>query len=328
MPLEDPSGEAEDGRGGIALAGQSDDVTREKMTRDLGITFRNWCIERFNIGSREQLEEIAERSRYLTAEQVANVVDGRTPLISAEGILVLQAVQADVGVWINAWLALLGLVPPTDFSARVAHNMNPVERAVGDSIHYAFQRHVTEQQRVPVILPRVRGDTIPVLIYLTDETGHEDVERALNIVLDEFGLPVSDAAPAMHGSWLRRLRAIVRDTAAAEPTKQLADEVHRALQLKHLHEAQSRVDQAQAEAVAQLIQALEGTGSAVLMIGSVMILKTGGTISSRTLSQRELIFLERNPGLISDPHQLLRQLTFHAAATGPFPEEGPAAVPG
>ncbi|MEU4229557.1 hypothetical protein AB0F17_35115 [Nonomuraea sp. NPDC026600] len=303
------------------------DVTRERMTRDLQKAFRNRCIERFSIGSREQLEEIAERSRYLTAEQVADVVDGRTPLISAEGILVLQAVQEDVGAWITAWLALLDLIPPTDFSARIAHDMNPVERAVGDSIHYAFQRHVTEQQRVP-FMPGLRNATIPILIYLTDETGHEDVEQALNIVLDAFGLPVTDATPAMHGSWLRRLRAIVRDTAAAEPTKQLADEVHRALQLKHLHQAQARVDQEQAEAVAKLIQALESTGSAVLMIGSVMILKTSGTISSRTLTQRELIFLERNPGLISDPHQLLMQLALHAAATQPLPEEGPAALPG
>ena len=89
----------------------------------------------------------------------------------------------------------------------------------------------------------------------------------------------------------------------------LLDEARRAIELEALHKPQSVVDKGQAEAVSALLSGLTGSDSAAIQVGSILISKTTDSkghvsIQVRTLTQQQLIALEKTPDLLSNPERL------------------------
>lgn len=70
------------------------------------------------------------------------------------------------------------------------------------------------------------------------------------------------------------------------------------------------LDRQQAESVARLIEALNGTPEAVVRTDSLLMIKVtgpnGARIVGRTLTAREMIAIEREPSLLESPTDLLR----------------------
>jgi hypothetical protein len=84
--------------------------------------------------------------------------------------------------------------------------------------------------------------------------------------------------------------------------------LERGIELHALHKAQAEVDEKQGSTVAQLLTALEHTPTALIQIGSLLIVKVDGVPAVRNLTQLELRHLEQNPQLLGDPGAVLEAL--------------------
>lgn len=86
------------------------------------------------------------------------------------------------------------------------------------------------------------------------------------------------------------------------------EKVERGIELHLLHKKQAEIDSLQGEAVAKLLTALESTPTALIQIGSVLLIKIDGVPAVRNLTQQELIYLEQNPALLRNPAGIFEAL--------------------
>jgi hypothetical protein len=157
---------------------------------------------------------------------------------------------------------------------------------------------------------------IPVRVYLSDDEV-EDIENVTNAVtglLDAFGFQFSDDFPAEKGSWWKKWFARSKEVITQpEVTDRLA-KIERAIDIKGLHKPQADVDKTQAEAIATLIASVKDIQSVAIQAGSILLVKvTNGKgdpcLQVRTLSTKELIYLENNQHILCKPAKIMESLS-------------------
>ena len=72
---------------------------------------------------------------------------------------------------------------------------------------------------------------------------------------------------------------------------------------------QENIDARQADAVAEVLRALQETDNAVLQIGTILVIKVNGSVNVRELTTKELRYLERHQELMRSPEAMLTALT-------------------
>lgn len=147
---------------------------------------------------------------------------------------------------------------------------------------------------------------IPIAVYLADGSQHARVEAALELVLAALNIEVSEIGDPEVGSWLRRMFGHIEP--AAPTLEEVVEKAVRAVELNRLLLPQAGIDAAQGDALAKLITALASEENAVIQIGSMLLVKTGGILAARNLTQLELAHLEKNPALIRDPCTVIHEL--------------------
>jgi hypothetical protein len=143
-------------------------------------------------------------------------------------------------------------------------------------------------------------------LYLSGGQEHEAVESALEGVLDAFGLEIVQQFPGVQGSWFRKF--LVQARPGAPDIEERTTKLAYALESRALGQSQAYLDTQRAEAVAKLLTALDKEANASIQIGSFLLVKVGGNVVVRELTQPQLIRLEENPGLFRDPETVLQQL--------------------
>ena len=159
--------------------------------------------------------------------------------------------------------------------------------------------------------------SIPVTIYLSDSAAHSEVQQSVTELLSALEFEVVDVLEPVEGSWYRALVARLRQALTADELADRLQKVERGVELHLLHKKQAEIDSLQAEAVARLLTALESTPSALIQIGSVLLVKVDGVPAVRNLTQQELRYLERNPGLLRNPAKIFDALD--SAVRNPYP---------
>lgn len=162
---------------------------------------------------------------------------------------------------------------------------------------------------------------VPMRVYLKheDEALQAQLGEAVVAFAESFGIDIADDLPAMKGSWWKRWLGRTREALKEPEVRERLEKGERALELHALQKPQAVVDKDQAEAVAALITALEKTGAAVCQVGSILLVKANGQVVARTLTQRELIHIEKHPELLKAPDEILGALSaasLPAATTG------------
>lgn len=150
--------------------------------------------------------------------------------------------------------------------------------------------------------------SIPVTIYLSDRETHGEVEQALTDLLQAFEFRIADALPPLEGSWYRALVARLNHAATAPELTDRLQKIERGIELHLVHKKQAEIDSLQGDAVAKLLTALESTPTALVQIGSVLLVKVDGVPAVRNLTQQEMHYLERNPSLLRNPAAILDAL--------------------
>jgi hypothetical protein len=160
----------------------------------------------------------------------------------------------------------------------------------------------------PPRLAEAHAHTLAVSIYVADDEGYQPVEDALEGVLNELGLEITHRFPEIRGSRYRAFVARTKKAFTSREMKARLAKLERAIELQAIHRTQAEIDAAQSKAVSQLLKALDGTPSAIIQIGSILLIKVDGVPSVRNLTQLELAHLERNPAVFRDPAAALREL--------------------
>lgn len=185
-------------------------------------------------------------------------------------------------------------------------------QALQENVHgfFAIQTFGLDVADVP--LPRF----MPVRVYLSEDDRQQvrAVSSALEQLMEAFGFTFSDEFPEEKGSFWKKWFAKTTDVASQPEVAERLKKIERALEMKGLHEPQADIDKKEADAVATLAKAVENIPNAALQAGSVLLVKTnnpvhGPCIQARTLTQREMILLEKNQKLLASPHDLLEKLS-------------------
>ena len=130
------------------------------------------------------------------------------------------------------------------------------------------------------------------------------VEESLLDVLSDAGVAIAYRAGPVIGSWYRGFRGFLTHAGRSGT----AAEARRAIEIQLLDRFQAGIDGTTGDAVAKLITALCNTSGAVIQVGSVLLVKVDDTIVVRQLSQREMAYWQRNPGLFKSPIDALAEL--------------------
>jgi hypothetical protein len=155
---------------------------------------------------------------------------------------------------------------------------------------------------------------IPVRLYLGSERGKELVEEGIRAFLNATGIQIIDEFEGEKGSWLRNWYARTFSKQTREELELELLKAKKAIELKTLGLPQSQVDSNNANAIATLLETIKDQNEAVLLVGSLLIIKycepSGNSkVFTKVLSQEEIIFLEMNQNLIQEPKEILNSLT-------------------
>jgi hypothetical protein len=160
---------------------------------------------------------------------------------------------------------------------------------------------------------------VPVAIYLSNDGAQQEVQIAVEKLLDTLDLEVTYRGPTITGSWFRAMTARTRTKLATSEVLERLQKVERGLELHGLHKVQAEVDEKQGGTVAQLLTALENTPTAMIQIGSLLLVKVDGVPAVRNLTQLELRHLEKNPQLLNNPSAILDALRLGSSSSANSP---------
>jgi hypothetical protein len=90
--------------------------------------------------------------------------------------------------------------------------------------------------------------------------------------------------------------------------RQRVRKMEQAVELQYLGKARAEIDEAKAQAVAALLQAISTQDNAVVRVGSLIAIKSEGDIAVWTVSEVEAAELERHGDLLRDPISALEYL--------------------
>lgn len=162
---------------------------------------------------------------------------------------------------------------------------------------------------------------IPITAFIADDDPKkaEQVSKALSLFKQALNLVVSEDSPAESGSWFKRWVARTGEALSEPEVAERFRKAERAIEMQALYKLQAEVDQKQAQAAAALIGSLENLKTAAIQVGSLLLVKTAGSagpiLAVRTLTQNEMILLEKNPSLLRNPEDLLSLLSKAQEAT-------------
>lgn len=145
-----------------------------------------------------------------------------------------------------------------------------------------------------------------------DRDFFDTIVSSTNRFLDILGYDIVRELPAVKGSWWQKWFVRSREELTKEENQERLQKAERALELKYLSKEQSEVDMRQAEAASILLKSLPDKSTAAIQVGSLLIVKNWDnrkdSILVKTLSNRDLIFLERNQHLLKQPQTMLEAL--------------------
>jgi hypothetical protein len=153
-----------------------------------------------------------------------------------------------------------------------------------------------------------------VNLFIDDGKHSTVILKTIKRFLIAFNFDIVNEHDAEISSWFKRF---IAKTSNAIKEGEFEDELKkakRALELHALQKIQSEIDKNQAEAAAGLMNALENVKAAVLHIGSILVVKNTDSEGNsntlvRTLTPKELIYLENHPEVVKNPHSILDNLS-------------------
>lgn len=202
----------------------------------------------------------------------------------------------------------------------VPNEPGAVSEGPGPLLRAASVRLVIEVEQPP-LQPPPRTSDIPVTVYLSDESVHEQAEDTLQDLLAGVGLQIDSRDEPIIGSWFRRMSAGAKEVMQSPAGREAV--------LTATHVADSRLVLYQdAQTTALLLQnlgpvitALQPTKDAVIRIGALLVVKLDWTVQIFQLTAAQQAVLDHQPDLAMKPQEILTALQL--PSVGPQLGEAP-----
>lgn len=150
--------------------------------------------------------------------------------------------------------------------------------------------------------------SLPITIYLRDESGHEQVEQAVEDLLGLAGFSITEWHDPVLGSWFRRMRATLAGAARSQAGRAVLEAGALRADLELVQRPDAEVAALWMANIAPLLASLQNTESAVIYLGVVLIVKSGGKTVVYKLTTRQQLVLNNSPHLLAAPDTILRTL--------------------
>lgn len=153
---------------------------------------------------------------------------------------------------------------------------------------------------------------VEVFIGTEDELQQDRILAAVDRVVDALGYDGPTDVQVEKGSIFRRSKATAKNGLSSEALRSRLAKVERAVELQAIDVHQAQADKTASEAVAALLRELKDVPSACLRIQSILLVKfpgpEGPVLLARTMSQAEIIALDKFPEIQSRPDRALAAL--------------------
>lgn len=156
---------------------------------------------------------------------------------------------------------------------------------------------------------------IPIRVYLAEdqEEAIEKISKALHSLHNSLGFTITDEFPEERSSFFKKWFGKTSSEEIQEIVEDKLRKAARGIELATIGKYQSEIDKNQAEAVSLLLKSLENSTNAACQIGSILVIKTtdsngSSNIFTRTLTQNELLIIEKNQNLLKEPQNILNEL--------------------
>jgi hypothetical protein len=161
---------------------------------------------------------------------------------------------------------------------------------------------------------------LPARIYISKVLDHgfryspiRPIVEAFENLLAAFGLERDVSLPPEFGSWFGRFFVRTKEFLSKKEVEERLKLAEHALNRRYIGREQAEIDKVQAEAAATLLNALKDTGNSAVQIGSLLLLRYRDAVGDiqtviRTLTPREMMFLEQNQDALKEPRSLLQLL--------------------
>ncbi|WP_432928212.1 hypothetical protein ACQPZZ_01515 [Microbispora sp. CA-135349] len=167
----------------------------------------------------------------------------------------------------------------------------------------------------------------PVVLFVSNDDAYGPVRQALDDALEAFGLAPVTVSPRIEGSVWQVLTAAFKRQVEPDRIDQAGDAFTAGAKARWYGEPQSQITKAQGEAVANLLDKLQTTPDALIMISNILIVKVDGVPVVRELTPEQVQVLQENPSLFTDPRLALSRLEpRQVEASRPGPDTGQQSI--
>ncbi len=150
--------------------------------------------------------------------------------------------------------------------------------------------------------------TVPITIYLSDESAHEQVETAVEDLLAAAGGHIEHRDDPVLGSWFRRMRARTGQAVHSPLAREAAALAAHAVESRLVHAQDAAVTATMLQNLGPVIAALQSTKEAVVRAGALLIVKTDSTLVIHQLTPAQQLRLDHQPQLAQSPRDILSAL--------------------
>lgn len=153
-----------------------------------------------------------------------------------------------------------------------------------------------------------RSSTLPITIYLSDESVHEQVEAAVEDLLESVGGHIEHRDDPMFGSWFRRMWARVGRATHSPLAHEATILAAHAVESRLVHAQDATVTATMMQNLGPVLTALQPTKDAVIRAGALLVVKVDWVVIVHQLTPEQQLNLAHQPQLAQSPHDILAAL--------------------
>lgn len=149
---------------------------------------------------------------------------------------------------------------------------------------------------------------LEVTIYLSNEAIHEQVQAAIENLLESSGLYIYHRDEPEFGSWFRRMRARGRNAWDSQFAREAALSAAHAAEARVIIAQDATITATMMAGLGPVITALQPTKDAVVRVGALLIIKVDWAVTVHQLNAAQQMKLDHESALATSPHQIIRAL--------------------
>jgi hypothetical protein len=154
--------------------------------------------------------------------------------------------------------------------------------------------------------------TVPITIYLADESASAQVEAAVEKLFTAAGGHIERRDEPVQGSWFRRLWGKLRSSPHGDDM--LATAAH-AVDARLFLTQDATITSTMLQNLGPVLIALQPTDNAVIRAGALLIVKVNGVLAVHQLTAAQQLKLDHQPQLAQSPHDILTALELPPTTT-------------